>query len=483
MAPFSREMQRLYTNWTTGTANWPKWLEWIELTGIRGWNGQRLDLRFPIVALVGENGTGKSTLLQAAASIYNAPAGDIPYYASEFFPSTVWEQVQGVTIRYSVREGQQSVAGSVRKPSRRWLGNPARRQRHVRYADLRRTQPITARTGYARLIRGRGVAEAAAEEFDPNRVERLSTILGRPYARARHSRTTIDPTRWVPVTTVAGAEYSGFHQGAGETTVADLLRQEIPDTAILLIDEVETSLHPRAQRRMIRDLAALARQRHLQIVLTTHSPYVLEELPPQARVQLLSGTQGKEIVAGVTADFAMTQMDDESHPELDLYVEDRSAVILVEEVLARFRPALLRRIKVLSFGAADVGKTLGRMVQGERFPRPTLVVLDGDQDQTDGTFVLPGGEAPERVVFGVLAGLGWPDVAQRLSRSHAQLVDSATHAMTLPDHHEWLRYVGDAVLLGSEEVWRGMAAIWVQRCCDEATFADILNGIEDALPV
>ena len=95
--PLSREMQRLHSRWTTGT--WPKWLDWIEIDGLRGWSGQRLDFRFPIVAIVGENGLGKSTVLQAIASVYRAPGEGRGHFASDFFPATPWEDVRGVTIR------------------------------------------------------------------------------------------------------------------------------------------------------------------------------------------------------------------------------------------------------------------------------------------------------------------------------------------------------------------------------------------------
>jgi predicted ATP-dependent endonuclease of OLD family len=81
-------------------------------------------------------------------------------------------------------------------------------------------------------------------------------------------------------------EVSQFHQGAGEDATLDLFRtlQNVPQNALLVIDEVEASLHPRAQRRLIRFLLWLSRIKRVQIILSTHSPYVLEELPQEARV-------------------------------------------------------------------------------------------------------------------------------------------------------------------------------------------------------
>src|SRR5664279_2513265 len=119
--PISDEVRKLAAKWGTGTG-WPKRLEWLEITGLRGWSGQRFNFGFPIVAVVGENGVGKSTVLQCAASIYRQPperkaAGR---YASEFFPDTAWEQIKDAMIRYSVREGTRPIVSNVRKPGTRW---------------------------------------------------------------------------------------------------------------------------------------------------------------------------------------------------------------------------------------------------------------------------------------------------------------------------------------------------------------------------
>lgn len=102
----SREVRRLQAKWSQGTG-WPKRLNHIELEGLRGWDGQRIEFNFPIVAIVGENGTGKSTILQCAASSYQPPksSNSDGWFASDFMPKTIWEDVSKAEIRYSVREG------------------------------------------------------------------------------------------------------------------------------------------------------------------------------------------------------------------------------------------------------------------------------------------------------------------------------------------------------------------------------------------
>jgi predicted ATPase len=473
----SREMDRLMSRWQTG--GWPKWLDWVEIVGVRGWTGQRIDFKFPMVAIVGENGVGKSTVLQAVASLYKGPRGAASSFASDFFPTTPWDNVTGVSIRFSGREGNNTITGSIRKPSERWRGNPERPERHVRYVDLRRTQPIVARPGFQRLTKA-NVQEAERTPFEVEKVARFSAIVGRQYTGAHFARGDVDDKRWVPLAQSGGAEYSGFHQGAGETTVADLLRIDFPNTAIVLIDEIETSLHPRAQRRLIRDLANEARLKQLQIILTTHSPYVLDELPQEARIQIVPAAGRKEIMIGVSPEFAMTQMDEQVHPEVDVYVEDEVAKAFLLEILAKYRPSFVRRIQVIPYGSAQVGKSLGQMAAERRFPRPSVIFLDGDQDLAPGCTLLPGDEAPERVVFVDLQAAGWPDVASRLSRSHADLVDAAERAMTNPQHHAWLREVGDAVLVGGQEVWRAMVVSWVAECAPEQQFQVVLSAMDDA---
>jgi len=474
-----KEVRRLQAKWQSGTA-WPKRLEWIEIESIRGWTGQRISFDFPIMALVGENGVGKSTVLQAAASVY-APAGnERERFASDFFPATPWDKVSGAQIRYSVREGQTSAQDTIRKPTDRWRGNPRRRKRSVVYIDLSRIQPVPARTGYSRMANP-GIVEVGATPFDADRLGRLGSILGRSYDLAKMATTDVDEHRRMPVLVQSGIPYSGFHQGAGETTIAELLEADLPKYSLVLIDEAESSLHPRAQRRLIRDLAEKCRVNELQVVLTTHSPYVLEELPPEARACIVQSGGHRKVVVGVSAAFAMSKMDDLPHYECDVYVEDDRARTMVLEILTASEPDLVRRVQVVPFGAASVGEALGQMVSKDRFPRPTAVFLDGDRAATPGCGVLPGEDAPERVVFDALMKRSLEGVARRVGRETSQLIDAFNYAMTLPDHHQWLDAAAASLVVGSGVLWQAMCADWAAEDLDASDADAIVARVSDAL--
>lgn len=479
--PLSKEMRRLQGRWEMGTG-WPKRLEFVEIDGLRGWTGQRFNLAFPIMAVVGENGVGKSTVLQCCASVYKSEPPKSKFrWASDFFLDTTWDVIRRAEIRYVVREGTRQHIMSVRKPTDRWRGNPERKVRNVEYIDLSRIQPVPARTGYTKLANPQ-FKEVSANPFEKARLERFSEIMGRTYDQAKMAVTEVDEKRLVPVLSLQGQTYSGFHQGAGETTVAELLQRDLPQYSLVLIDEVESSLHPRAQRRLIRDLAEKCRENELQVVLTTHSPYVLEELPLEARAYIMQAPSGRrEIVYGVSPEFAMTKMDELPHYECDLYVEDGRAARMLVEILTAHDPDLALSCQTIPYGAASVGQALGLMVSGNRFPRPSCVFLDGDKGAASGCLLLPGEDGPERVVFEALRERNWSGIQERIGRDYPDVADACNRAMTLTDHHDWVRHAATRLVLGGDTLWQAMCAEWATTSLSPETAKAVTQPIRDTL--
>ncbi|MBQ7584867.1 MAG: AAA family ATPase, partial [Desulfovibrionaceae bacterium] len=327
----SKAMRILASTWSQNRF-WPKRLNWIEISGIRGWNGHRVNFTFPITAIVGENGSGKSTILQAAAASYKNTLPDKQIFASDFFPDTPWESVTNAYIKVGIKEGDRFLETSITKPTERWRGNQHRRERPVYYIDLRRIQPLLARSGYQKLT-NRHLEESNSREFSSDTLSRLSLIMGKSYTGARMAMAGENIVQEIPVTQRGEQAYSGFHQGAGEVTATEMLAYDFEKYSLVIIDEIESSLHPRAQRRLIRDLATIAREREIQFIISTHSNYVLEEIVPEGRLLILDSDRGKSTVSGVSSEFAMTNIDDEPHPEGDVYVEDCVAKILILETL------------------------------------------------------------------------------------------------------------------------------------------------------
>ncbi len=481
----SKEVRRLERAWQNETA-WPKRLDWVAIKGIRGWDGQRIKFPFPIVAISGENGSGKSTIIQSCAVVYQRYLSQSSVkqkgtkYASDFFPKTYWDEISNASIEFGYTQGKDQKSGSIRLPSDRWKGNSSRPVRDVQFHDLSRIVPISVRLGYAKIAKTKHT-EASAEKFDEERLSRLSSILGHRYDEAKIALADVDSNRKIPVLQRANSPYSGYHQGQGETTIAELIQADLPKYGLILIDEIESSLHPRAQRRLIRDLAVVCRERELQIILTTHSPYVLEELPKEARIQIFEQDGRRQAMIGVSPEFALSHMDDNPHPECEIYVEDDASKTLLTEILSQNDRDLASRLLITTAGSASVGYQLGQMVENRRFPRAVGVVLDGDCKEAPGCCLLPGNEPPEAMVFEELSAIAWGDLWIKLLRDATEISDACDNAMTLSDHHDWVEAAARKLMVGSNVLWHAMCAEWVRRCLSQTDVQRIKQYVEDRL--
>ena len=238
-------------------------------------------------------------------------------------------------IEYIIQEGTNTKESHWKKTND-WGYTPRKKpERRVFFLDISRTLPLDATAGYAKIAK-QGVNENQGHiTLNEDSIKGLSYVLGREYMAARFASTNIDPNKEVGILTNSFGDVSQFHQGAGEDATLDLFKllQTIPDQSLLIIDEVEASLHPAAQRRLIKHLLKLARIKKLQIILSTHSAYVLDEIPLEGRIMLIQLQNQKEILYSVSTKFALSSIDDISHPELFIFFEDDVSEIVVKEII------------------------------------------------------------------------------------------------------------------------------------------------------
>lgn len=478
----SDEMRHLETKWAA-KSSWPKWLEWVQITNIRGFTGQRIHFDFPIVAIVGENGSGKSTVLQSAACAYRHGGSGRTWFPTEFFPETAWDNAKDVEIQFSYREGVGSTSkiGLIKKPTKRWLRQPSRPTRIVHYIDLERLQPVPTRVGYARIAKTRHI-EKSHTEFTEEKLKRISFIMGEDYDYVRIAISSVDDTRTIQVMSKNSNVSSGFHHGMGELTAGEWINRTIEKNSLVIIDEIESSFHVRAQRRLMRDIANIAREKECQFIISTHSPTVLDMLPIYARNYILRIKDDREIVNSVTPQFAMTKMDDEIHEDCEVFVEDERAKTWLTEIVSKHAPDILFRINVIPYGAANLGAALGQLVRNKRLPRPTVVFLDGDQEAKPGCGLLPGNDNPERVVFKRLKDNNWANLPERLGRDFADVSAGANRAMTAPSHKEWIRALSNSLRYDPDNLWQHCCSEW-SRLADETEVSSVIDDIRYALPL
>lgn len=102
-------------------------------------------------------------------------------------------------------------------------------------------------------------------------------------------RTTFDDHRDVPGNELvfdmeAGTGLPAHAVSDGTILTVGLLTVLFSPTCpnLVLLDDVEQSLHPKAQRNLMATLSAIrGQQKHIQLVMSTHSPFVVDDMPPE----------------------------------------------------------------------------------------------------------------------------------------------------------------------------------------------------------
>ncbi|WP_162911700.1 ATP-dependent nuclease [Streptomyces koyangensis] len=356
--------------WNTArntSKGWPLFLDAVQIEGLRGWNGESIEFRFPVVAIAGENSAGKSTILKAAAAAYTAEqSGGYTFYPDDFFPNTPWETVQGVTLTYQIRRGSKIDTQTLRKLTSRWRGMPDRFTRPLFFLDISRTQPVNTQIGYGKAATKANFTAAVTPFSDADRTL-LSRIMNRPYTA---SGMATYQNKQIGVLNTGAGEYSNFHQGAGEDATADLvdLLRAAPDRSLIIIDEVEASLHPRAQRRLMAELFQIAEKRRMQFILSTHSATIMEQLPTERALSpflvAASSGLGEEALAEETSEAGAGDVDGclvggQVEEFVQLTSTERLVGVLVEGVHDGLVGGVrLRRFAFASCGRRELGDDL-----------------------------------------------------------------------------------------------------------------------------
>jgi hypothetical protein len=174
-------------------------------------------------------------------------------------------------------------------------------------------------------------------------------------------------------------KYSDAFAGSGEAAAALLVHNvlESPSGSLILLDEPETSLHPRAQQRMLEFLADQALQKKLQIVITTHSRCFAERLPQKAIRVLSAEPDGIEIRTNLSANEAFHEISTLPSGKTIL-VEDERAKHIVSEVLKLESSHISREFQVVvrEGGTSKIYRDIQAHANSGR--RDIFVILDGD---------------------------------------------------------------------------------------------------------
>lgn len=189
--------------------------------------------------------------------------------------------------------------------------------------------------------------------------------------------------------------YSDAFAGSGESGAVFLIHDvaNAPDGSLILLDEPETSLHPRAQQRMLEFLCHYAVRKKFQIVMATHSYYFAEHLPSRAIRVLEKNPQGRiQISVSFSAREALHEIATEPAGKT-IAVEDVRARQLVLAALEKSGPKAKDEIyvQVRDGGTSRIFQDIQAHAASQR--KDLFLILDGDHRPT--TPIMSKGSLPQ----------------------------------------------------------------------------------------
>ncbi len=397
-----------------------------------------INFSFPLTVFIGQNGCGKSSCLHA---IYGIPKGLTPY---EFWFDTSVDPIEYYddqkkrhSFWYSYKDEQGNVREVIKARIRRnddpnywetsrplaWAGMTPRKgerdqpiEKDIIYIDFR--AELSAFDKYFYFGDLKGVSTRTKQEFIRKKSKQLQKIIsgkkstyyttgGRVNKQLRSI--TEQELQWISfilgkiyfsgqflehsffrnlgytvIFKTAHAKYSEAFAGSGEIAVVRLVLKILNANplSLILLDEPEVSLHPGAQERLKVFLLEQIKEKKHQIVLTSHSPSIVNGLPKEAiKVFFQNPSSGRFLVKeNLTANEAFYHIEFPLKDKITIIVED----ILAQEILDNILNSLGDEVKNIFNVKYNPGGE--SVIKKEFIPvfcrdenQTTVVFFDGDQ--------------------------------------------------------------------------------------------------------
>lgn len=466
-------------------ANFGPALAHIHVQGFRCHSTTPVEFQSPITALCGLNGTGKSTILQLAAAAYRPPSGAKRFYVRDFIVAGKLD-INPFTVDASVRYQYLREIPKVlmRRPQvvtvsrnlSKWTGYKRQPVRHVFFAGMGLYLPRVEQRDF--VVRNAGkITINDTTPITTSSKETICKILSCSYDQINANNVSYQNQKRKVITVArSGNNYSEANMGCGEGRVQHIIRvmETLPEMSLILLEEPETSLHPSAQTEFARFLLENCAEKRHQIILTTHSEFILQTLPPASRIFLHRTPTGIDLIPGLTASQAKSMMAGGHVKALDVLVEDQCAKHILNELIRRIDPNFLKSIAIHPFGDENlVGKTVAKL---QEIGIPIAAVRDADKkgNPSQNIFKLPGSQPPEKEVFANA------DVDKYILSTYEIRLKDFMATMRKIDHHDWFSRLADELSLEESPLTCELARIYARSIPESEAFS-LTNQLKAAI--
>lgn len=216
-------------------------------------------------------------------------------------------------------------------------------------------------------------------------IKEASIILGKEYKKSKileHDFYEKDNRGFAIMYETDRLTYSEAYAGSGEIAVIKLVNEilAVDEYSLILLDEPETSLHPAAQKRLIEFLLNQIKNKKLQVVVSTHSPDIIYNMPKET-IKILYENQitGKvNILENIMPENAFLHLGHSNISKKTIIVEDNLAKTIVEKVIEKTGNNGLFEVKFFPGGESRI-KQENMVVYSKEEDKNHFILFDGDQ--------------------------------------------------------------------------------------------------------
>lgn len=363
--------------------------------GIRGVKNITIELKYPITAIAGANGIGKTTILQTLACLFHnndltyipyrftVSKTQLPYYTfADFFIITRGEDKGlGAILNFEFKKTGITKTNYVIKKISRWGNYERRPNRHVDFLGISRVLPAYE-FAYFRYAYAGSYTANSRSALSSIEQQTVANITGKNLTSVTEEGCAKIQNFKLSKIESEGVNYTSFNMGAGEEVAITLISRinKMPVGSFILIEELELGLHPKAQKNLLESLFKIVYDKKIQLIFTTHSPYLFDMLPSNAKILLKKTCNELKVIYEPSNSLAFIELTGEDQRDLTVYVEDEIAKQLIEGL---FNFTISKRIAILDVGSKEnvVRMTSAHYINPEL--GMAIGIPDGDVSEVD----------------------------------------------------------------------------------------------------